>query len=121
MTKKATKPAQKPDAATPDISAMAAMMIPSNTAAAKVWAAMMTEATRFLSQRLQEDIETQKAMLNCKHPAEIMEVQSEFFRTAVEQYSGEAQKLFDMMSEATQTTLKEKTSGQSRNYDDLPL
>ena len=118
MTKQTNKPDQKPKPTKPD---MSAMMMTSNSAAAKVWTAMMTETTRFLTQRLTDDLETQKAMLNCKHPAEIVQLQSEFFRKSVEQYTAEAHRMFEIMTSATEEAVKETGAGTKRGYNDIPL
>jgi len=121
MTKQAKNPAQKPEPMTPDMSAMTAMMMTNTSASAKAWTEMMTEMTRFVSERLQNDVETQKAMLRCQTPADLMHLQSEFFRKTVEQYTGEAQRLFAIMTEATEGAVKDTKTGTKRGYDDVPL
>ncbi len=110
-----TKPGKDPGAA-----AMAALMA-SSPAATKAWLDIFSESSRFVTDRLQHDMETQKALLACKTPAELLQVQSSFFKTAMEQYADEANRLFKMMSKATEDTLKEAQSGLSREYDDVPL
>ncbi len=75
------------------------------------WMEVMQESARFITDRLQTDIETQQAMLACRTPAELMQVQTEFFQTAMQQYAEEAQRLAQIMSRASHT----------RGYDDVPL
>lgn len=112
MTKSAKKPA---------VSAMTAAMTMRNPVVAKIWLDVMNESARFVSDRLQEDLETQKAMLRCKNPVEVVQLQSEFFRKAIEQYASEAQRIFEIMTEATDETFKKAGAGMKRGYDDVPL
>ena len=88
---------------------------------AKSWLEMVSESTRFVTERLQEDLKTQRAMMACRTPAELMQVQTEFCRTAVEQYSAEVTRLFGMMSQAADEGVREVTAGHTRKHDDVPL
>ena len=115
MTKSARKTTAKPDT-----TALASAMAAANPAA-RMWLDIMTESTRFVSERLQNDLETQRAMLRCQSPADLVQVQSEFFRKAMEQYSSEAQRLFQIMTEATGDTVKDAKTGTKRGYDDIPV
>ena len=116
-----TKSAKKPNAGKPDVSAFSAAMIAGHPAMTKLWLDIIAESTRFVSERLQEDLEGQKAMLRCKKPVEVVEVQSEIFRKAIEQYTAEAHRLFDIMTAAAGESIKEANSSLSRAYDDVPL
>ena len=116
-----TKQTKKSDAGKPDVSAFSAAMIAGHPAASKLWLDIMAESTRFVSERLQNDLETQKAMLRCQTPAELMQLQSEFFRKTVEQYTAEAQRVFEIMTGATQEAVKQTRTGTKRGYDDVPL
>ena len=104
-----------------DSSAMARAMMSLNPVATQAWQDVMTEYSRFVMDRLQQDLETQKAMLNCKSPAELMQIQSQFYQTAVKQYSEETMRLFQMMSEATGKAVEDAEASQKRGYDDVPL
>jgi hypothetical protein len=115
MTKSARKTTAKPDT-----TALASAMAAANPAA-RMWLDIMTESTRFVSERLQNDLETQRAMLRCQSPADLMQVQSEFFRKAMEQYSSEAQRLYEIMTEATGDAVKDSKTGTKRGYDDVPV
>lgn len=53
----------------------------------------------FVSTRIRADIETQQQLLRCKSFDEIRSIQSEFLKTAVEQYSDNAQRLFKLGQE----------------------
>ncbi|MFD1194370.1 phasin family protein [Seohaeicola saemankumensis] len=101
--------------------AMAAAVMALNPALTKAWLEMMSDSARFLAERLQKDLETQKAMLACKTPAELLQIQAEFFKTAMEQYSEHAMRLKETMTTVTEETVKGVRSGHSRGYDDVPL
>lgn len=101
-------------------SAMAAMMAASPVAA-RAWMDIFNEGTRFMADRLQQNLETQKAMLACRSPSDVLQVQSSFVSGAMEQYADEARRLFTMMSDAAGTTIRDARTGHSRRYDDVPL
>ena len=63
------------------------------------------ELADFVSERIRHDMETQKAMLRCRSLDEFREVQAEFLRTAVDQYSAEASKLMQLGTEMMQRSL----------------
>jgi hypothetical protein len=115
MTKSARKTAAKPDA-----SALATAIAAGNPAA-RMWLDIMAESTRFVSERLQNDLEAQQALLRCQSPADLVKVQSEFFRRAVEQYTSEAQRMFQIMTEATDTAVRDSKTSAKRGYDDIPV
>ncbi len=119
MAKKAK--AKTSETTTPGIPEITASMMAGNPLMAKAWIEMMTESARFLSNRLQQDLETQKAMLACKTPAELVEVQSEFVRNAMADYSAEAQRMFRIMMGATEEAVDQAKTGTKRGYDDVPL
>lgn len=92
-----------------------------NPVAAKAWQEIMSESTRFLSDRLKQDLETQKALLACKTPTELMEVQTTFIKTAMEQYSAYAFRMQKTLTAATTDAAKTVRSTHSRGYDDVPV
>jgi len=87
----------------------------------KVWTDIMSQNTRFVSALLQEYLEAQKAMLACKNPSEVVQIQSMFFQIAFEQYTTEALKMFDIMTGATEETIKNTKTRYKRDYDDVPV
>ena len=101
--------------------AVAATMMAVNPVATKAWMDIMSESTGFVMDRLQRDLDTQKAMMACKSPEELMQVQLEFIKTAMEQYSDEAARLFKMMSKAAEDAIEDVKTGHKRGYDDIPL
>lgn len=116
-----TKSEKPTDATTQGVAAMSQAMLAANPALAGIWSELASESARFVSQRLQEDIKTQTAMLACKTPAELAKLQTEFFQTAMTQYTEEAYKMFEIMTEAGGEAVKEAKTGSSRNYDDVPV
>lgn len=101
--------------------AITAAMMAINPVASKGWLDIMSETGRFMMDRLQQDLKAQQAILACKTSAELMQVQSEFYTSAMEQYSKEFTRLCKMMSTATNDTLNDARSGHSRSYEDIPL
>lgn len=88
-------------------------------AAMQIWMEMGTETVRFIWDRLQQDMATQRAMLACTSLEEMQRIQADYFRSAQEQYTAEASKLLDMMGKATAGGLAPAMKG--RRYDDVPL
>jgi len=115
------KSTKKPETENADISAMTAAMMVGNPALAKAWTEVMTESARFVSERLQQDFETQKVMMACKTPAEVMQVQSEFFRKAMQDYGEEAQRMYQIMTGAGEDAFKQVKTKTKRGYDDVPV
>lgn len=105
-------PKQKQARTNTDTEALGRAMGTFGPAAVEAWQEIMTESTRFVTERLQKDAEVQQALLNCKNPTELLQVQTEFYETAVKQYSAEATRMFEIMA---------KGAGIARKYDDVPL
>ncbi|WP_127115647.1 phasin family protein [Shimia sediminis] len=103
--------ASKPkDTKTPETT-QAAAMAALNPMAAKVWQDIMAESVRFMTERLDKDKETQKALLSCKSPTELMQVQAEFYQEALSDYTQQTTRMLQLMSQ----------TGAKRSYDDVPL
>jgi len=102
-------------------SGMARIGLPmtAGSVAVQAWVDMGTEAVRFVWDRLQQDTETQQAMLACTNLEEIRKIQAAFFTAAQKQYADEAAKMLDLMTKATAAGLTAKPKG--RRYDDIPL
>ncbi|NHX28030.1 phasin family protein, partial [Escherichia coli] len=73
------------------------------------------------SERLKYDLETQAPFMACKSPVDMAQVQSQFFRKAMEYCTAEAQRMFALMTEATEQALKQTGTGTKRKYDDVPI
>nr|WP_309503471.1 phasin family protein [uncultured Roseovarius sp.] len=85
------------------------------------WLNIMTQSAQFVADRLQQDMETQRAFLQCRTPQDVMRLHTEFYKTAMAQYTAEATRMVKAMSEATAETTKQATKLTSRAYDDIPL
>jgi len=115
------KPDKTETKADTDTPALTAAMMAVNPVATKAWLDIMSESSRFFTDRLKQDLEAQKGMLACKDPSELLAIQTQFLQSAIEQYSDYTNRLFRRMSAAAQDTAKDAQSGRSRGYDDVPL
>lgn len=109
------KPTTDTKPSNPTETAILGMLSALNPAVTKAWLDLMQESARFMTTRLQHDVETQKALLACKSPSELMEVQTAFFKTAAAQYSDYTTRLY---TNAEQTAASKPAS---RKYDDVPV
>jgi hypothetical protein len=57
------------------------------------------EVAEFVAERIRRDIETQGELLGCRSLDELRDVQSRFFRAAVDQYAAEASRLMQLGSD----------------------
>lgn len=113
-----TTSAKKTPSGTSETSALTSAMAAGQPAVA-LWLEIMAESTRFVSERLQNDLETQQALLRCQSPTDLVQLQSEFFRKTVEQYTSEAQRIFGIMTEAAND--EATMTSTKRGYDDVPV
>ncbi|NJM81232.1 MAG: phasin family protein [Tabrizicola sp.] len=114
--------ASKPKTASPTVDAMVpgpGPMIAVGSVAMQAWMELGNEAIRFVWDRLQQDIKTQQAVLACTSLEEVQRVQSEFFRSAQDQYTAEARKMLEIIGKST--TAGMVATSQARKYDDVPL
>ena len=119
MARKETK---KPETAPKlDHLPLASAMMAMNPAATKAWVAIMSESARFVSDRLRQDFEAQKALLACQSPADLIEVQTEFMKKAIQQYTAEMTRLYDIVSDATEDSIETARTDASRKADDVPV
>ncbi|HEY9038487.1 MAG TPA: phasin family protein [Roseovarius sp.] len=94
---------------------------PMGEAAQKAWVEMGTETLRFVASRMQQDLETQKAMLACTDLGEMQKIQSEFYSQAMEEYRAQAARMMEIMSSAAPKGLDGVPLMTKRAYDDVPL
>ena len=90
-------------------------------AIATAWVGVFAEGTRFLAHRMRQDLDTQKAILACKNPAELLEIQARFFETAVEEYSEEVMRFTGMVVRAAEETAEDAVASHSLDNDDVPV
>lgn len=110
---------KKDDPTMPEIPGLTAM-IDANPMA-KAWIAMMSESTRFVTERLRQDMELQQALMACKNPADLVQLQSEFYTKAMAQYLDETAKMFNMLNQAAKVTTESNGPTTKRGYDDVPV
>ena len=89
------------------------------TVAVQAWMEVGTEAIRFVQDRLQQDIQSQQAMVACKSLEDMRKIQAEFLAAAQVQYATEASKMRDLLGKAISAGMTVPTHG--RRYDDVPL
>ncbi len=64
------------------------------------------EISDFLVERIRQDLDTQQAMLRCRSVDEFRDLQARFLRTALDQYGGEASRLFSLGGELLARSLE---------------
>ena len=92
-----------------------------NPAALEPWKNIVTQSTQFVANRLEHDLETQQALLDCRTPTELLEIQTQYFQKAMQDYTAQASRVFSLMSTTTETALKDANTAHKRAYDDVPL
>jgi hypothetical protein len=103
------------------LSATVTAMTAFNPITSAAWLEIVTECAQFNLDRLQQVWDAQKSLLDCRSPADMLRLQTDFCRKAIEQYTNEADHLLGMMSKATAASIEEATSGRARRYDDIPV
>jgi hypothetical protein len=94
---------------------------PMSESVQKVWLDMGADTLRFVASRMQQDLETQKAILACTNLEDIQKVQGEFYSQAMEDYRAQAARIMEMMSAAAPAGLDSIPLMTKRSYDDVPL
>ena len=61
--------------------------------------AMNSEATKFFTRRLQQDAQLPMTIVQCRSPQDVVQKQMEFLKTMANDYSGQAEKVGEIMSE----------------------
>ena len=88
------------DEAMQDVAALQALGLRSVTGLGTQWSEVLndmgSEVLAFVASRVREDVKTQHKMLHCKDMVELQAIQTEFVRTAIEQYTAETGKLVEM-------------------------
>ena len=64
-----------------------------------------TEISDFITQRIRQDVETQAEMLRCRTLDDVRDLQTRFFKTALDQYAGEASKLMKIGTDMMERSL----------------
>lgn len=123
--KKGEKAVGKPETKTMDteteVPAAIAAMMAINPVFSKAWLDLMNEGVRFMTERLRRDFELQARLLSCRTPADLMQVQSDFMKLAMEQYAEEASRYFKMASKSAEDIKDDVEHGHKRAYNDVPV
>ena len=64
-----------------------------------------TEISDFITQRIRQDVETQTEMLRCRTLDDVRDLQTRFFKTALDQYAGEASRLMKIGTDMMERSL----------------
>lgn len=115
------KPTKTPEKTAPDHAGMVAAMAAFSPAAATAWFDMVQESMRFMTERLEKDLEAQRAMLACTTPQELMQVQSDFMQKAFADYSEETRRMMEILGVSMNVTVKDSVPTTRRGYDDVPV
>lgn len=86
--------------------------------ALQAWLDIGSDAVRFVSVRLQQDIDTQNAMLACTSLEQMSKVQADFFKAAQNQYAAQAQHMMEMAGTAGRALAP---ASNKLGYDDVPV
>ena len=84
--------------------------------------AVNAETTKFLTRRLQKDAQLPMTIIQCRSPQDLVQTQMEFLKTMARDYSVQAEKVGEIMSESFHTidrpqTLSEPTAVPSQQTD----
>ena len=85
------------------------------------WYEIATESVRFATDRFQQNLETQKAVFGCKTPQDLLQLQLEYQRNAVEQYTSEATRIVEMISNSSAQSMGHVRRAYAHGYDDVPV
>ena len=99
----------------------ATAMLAVNPLVLKAWMDLTSESARFMAERLRRDMELPGDLIACKDPAELMQVQSEFFKSAIDQYLEEAVRYSQMSVAAFQSIVDEMRAAHTSEYNNIPL
>jgi hypothetical protein len=118
MTAKNAQP-KTPTDPPPSEPATTALPLLAGSVAVQTWMDLGTGAVQFIRDRLQQDLQTQQALLACKNLEELQAIQAQFLVTAQQQYAAEIGKMLGLVSGSVVKGLS--AAGVKRRYDDVPL
>ena len=64
-----------------------------------------TEISDFITERIRQEVETQAEMLRCRTLDDVRDLQTRFFKTAVDQYAAEMSRLMKIGTDTMQRSL----------------
>ncbi|MDO5759310.1 MAG: hypothetical protein Q4P24_18055 [Rhodobacterales bacterium] len=115
---KSQKPYQKTSSALSETVSASGQM---NESTQKALADIGNEMMEFAAVRMQQVLETQRAMLTCTSLHDLQKVQSDFYTQTLEAYRVQASRVMEMMWAARPAGLEALPIMTSRDYDDIPL
>ncbi|MCH9808513.1 MAG: phasin family protein [Alphaproteobacteria bacterium] len=71
--------------------------------------AMNTQATNFFTHRLQQDAQFSANIMKCRTPQDFAQVQMDFFQNVLADYSQQAEKVGDLVTESFQSVDRPET------------
>ena len=71
--------------------------------------------------RVQTDLDAQRALMSCTSAADLMHVQSTYCRDTIRQYTDQATRMVGLMMTASAQATRDVASPNARKYDDIPL
>ena len=98
-----------------------AYLMATNPVLGKVWSEFMSESARFMTMRLEADLEMQRKVLSCKNQAELIELQTRFMTAAAAEYVEGAMKLFRIAIDASGEIAESAIARRISEYDDVPV
>lgn len=90
---------------------------PMRETAMQAWLDIGAEALKFASDRMTQDMQVQKELLECKGLEDLQKIQTAFFSKAVADYTAEMSRTMELMMTASTGSMLPTR----RAYDDVPL
>lgn len=87
----------------------------------KVWQEIYAESNRFMTERWQQALDAQAAILTSGSPNEAMQIHAEYLQAAFKQYAKESAYLINLAFEAANLPSISPGMNGKRKYNDVPL
>lgn len=100
---------------------LAGMTTALNPIGAKVWVDLMTEYAQFMTDRLNSTTALQQEMMTCRSPADVLALQSAYWRETMEQCSAEVSRYTALLMSSYGALSQDAKDGHRRGYDDVPV
>ncbi|XDA97083.1 phasin family protein [Sulfitobacter sp. LCG007] len=82
---------------------------------------LLIEGTRFLAERLQEDMNMQREALACRDPTRLLALQFAYWQTAAAQYGAQAVRLSELANRHVAEIRAQRRPRGGRRCDDFPI
>jgi hypothetical protein len=90
-------------------------------AGAQAFQDLMSEGATFVAERMQHDLEATLELMACKTPTDVMRVQQEYMKTAMQHYTEAAMRAYNVFSANSREMMENTGTSTARKYDDVPL